>query len=260
MWLQLGGYYGATHAFDADALAWMPLNGAHPQAAAIVNIRPERCKVLLHLTQAQLDTALTNFREAKDIFDWLVERGFAKLPEKEEYRVDGAQLPSVTYIIQHIIAKPGLMDWSYANGLEAGLRAAQVGWTTEQVHEALEAKALLDAKQIKKTEETARPWIHLREALAEAGYGPMAKRDAAAVVGTHWHKSILFYLQGKSVDLTDAPEAQVQMMTQFTLWAQRVKLQPQRLETKVANLEPRRDGGWAGTLDAIATCNLEPVG
>ena len=130
MWLQLGGYYGATHAFDADALAWMPLNGAPPQAAAIVNIRPERCKVLLHLTQAQLDTALTNFREAKDIFDWLVERGFAKLPEKEEYRVDGAQLPSVTYIIQHIIAKPGLMDWSYANGLEAGLRAAQVGWTT----------------------------------------------------------------------------------------------------------------------------------
>src|SRR3990167_5510074 len=47
MYLQLGGYYGATHYFDSDALTWLRQNGTKPTSAAIVNIRPDRCKVLV---------------------------------------------------------------------------------------------------------------------------------------------------------------------------------------------------------------------
>lgn len=253
MLLQLGGYYGTTHYFDTDALAWLPRNGLHPTQGAIVNIRPDKCRVLVSLTQAQLETALDKFRDCLDVFLWLVDRGFATLPEREEYRVDGRYFPSVTYIIQHVIAKPGLLDWSYGIGVEAGLRAAGLGWTPDRIVEALAVKAELDAKRLKKTDPAAQPWLTLREALVEAGYGPTAKRDAAAVTGTSWHKTILFFLQGTKIDLTNAPADQVGMLTHFGRWSDTVGLAPKQLETKVANMEE----GWAGTVDAIANCNLE---
>ena len=81
MWLQLGGYYGTTHYFDGDALAWLPQNGEKPTGAAIVNIRPERCKVLVALSQAECETALAKFQECLDVFLWLVDKGFARLPD-----------------------------------------------------------------------------------------------------------------------------------------------------------------------------------
>ena len=253
MLLQLGGYYGTTHYFDPDTRAWLSLNGARPTQGAIVNIRPDKCRVLVSLSQGDLETALAKFHECLDVFTWLVDKGFAKLPEREEYRVDNRQFPSVTYIIQHVIAKPGLLDWSYGIGVEAGLRAAGLGWTPDQITEALAVKAELDAKRLKKTDPAAQPWLKVREALSEAGYGATAKRDQAATTGTSWHKTILFFLQGQSVDLSTAPPDQVGMLTHFTQWSERVQLEPKRLETKVANV----DFGWAGTVDAVASCNLE---
>ena len=253
MLLQLGGYYGTTHYFDTDALTWLPQDGRRPTQGAIVNIRPDKCRVLVSLTQADLETALGRFHECLDVFLWLVDKGFAKLPEREEYRVGTRQFPSVTYIIQHVIAKPGLLDWSYGIGVEAGLRAPELGWTPPEIAEALAVKAELDAKRLKKTDPAAQPWVKLRDALTTAGYGPTAKRDAAATTGTSWHKTILFFLQGTKVDLTSAPPDQIGMLTHFERWNTQVGLEPKQLETKVANV----DFGWAGTWDCLGMCNLE---
>lgn len=210
MHLQLGGYFGATHYFDEDALAWLPLDGLRPTQAAVVNIRPEHCKILVHLSLAELETATEHFRECLEVFTWMVEKGFAKLPEREEYRVEGRQYPSVTYILQHVIAKPGLLSW-YAK-------------------------------------------------MAKEGKDPTAERDKRAVEGSTWHKTILFFLQGKPFDLSAGPESQKQMLLQFERWSRSVNLTPKRLETKLANLDARRDGGWAGTCDAIAECHLPQEG
>lgn len=258
MWLQLGGYDGTTHYYEPDAGTWLPHPVPKPTQAAIVNIRPDKCRVMVKLSRAELDTALVQFRHCKEVFDWMVAKGFAKLPEREEYRVRDMQLPSVTYIIQHVIAKPGLMTWSYEGGVWAGLQSRAIGCTEEQVLQAVEIKRELDAKKLKRTDPAAVPWLGLVDKLHEAGLSTTAKRDGRAVQGSSWHKTILFYLEGKPVDLTSAPSEQVQMLERFTMWSTKVGLEPRRLETKVANLEEERpDSLWAGTFDAEALANLE---
>ena len=229
MLMQLGAYYGATHyrENDGELLGWQERTPATTaQQGAIIKIGPDyvglakreiwgeiqladgttkRGKVgeeLMRLSQADLEAGFAQFRNALDIFWWLVKKQHVQLPKKEAYQFHDKQLVSVTYVLQHVIAKPMLLNW-YAK-------------------------------------------------MAKEGKDPEQERDRRGAEGSLWHKNILFFLQGRPVDLSQAPESLKQTLTQFAYWQQKVKLDPVALETKVAH--PAL--GYAGTYDCLARCTL----
>ncbi len=223
MMLQLGAYYGATHYREknADGLfaGWLPKTAdIQPEQAAIIKIGPNYVGLAERevwkdskpsytekalLTKPMLDTAFAQFQNCLEVFWWLTSKDFVSVPEKEAYKFEDKQLVSVTYVIQHVIAKPALLNW-YAK-------------------------------------------------MAKEGKDPNAERDKRGAEGTLWHKNILWYLQGRSVDIDNGPPTLAQTIAKFAKWEQSVKLKPILLETSVAHPEL----GYGGTLDAIADCNLE---
>ena len=211
--LQLGGYAGATlHQEDG---VWHPWLEARPTQAAVIHVGEDGCSVMQQANQAELETATTKFLELVDVFEWLVARGNVTVPENEAYRTNGHYLPSVTYILSHLMAKPKLLGW-YAK-------------------------------------------------MAKEGKDPNQIRDEKAALGTRVHKLILFYLEGKEVDISDAPEWLVKAWMHFERWARQVQLNPVWTETKVARWRADPQGredalSYAGTLDCLAWCQLpDPV-
>ncbi len=87
--------------------------------------------------------------------------------------------------------------------------------------------------------------------MAKEGKDPNAVRDAKAVQGTTIHKNLLFFLQGKAVDLTQAPQELTDTMSKFAAWAQGVSLQAVALEQTIVH----QTLNYAGTLDGILTCS-----
>ena len=240
--LQLGAYWGCTHRLDAGKL--LPLT-ERATSAHIVHVWQGGCQVETSLTEAACLTAYTKFLEAKDLFDWLVANGGASVPEQEAYRVNGRYYPSVTHILRHVIAKPALLNWSYEGGVVAGLQADAVGATPEEIAQAIAIKTRLEDKSLKRTDPDAKAWFDLTAKLHEAGLSVDAKRDGKAGQGSTIHKTILFYLQGQAVKMTDAPEWLLNALLHFTAWSSRVGLKVAYVEQKLVNEEQ----GFAGTCD-----------
>ncbi len=89
--------------------------------------------------------------------------------------------------------------------------------------------------------------------MGREGKDPTKIRDAKANLGSTIHKNILFYLEGKPVDLTEAPQELQQTVWKFSDWAEKVKLDVLEVESTVFNEE------WqaAGTLDCLF--RVDPV-
>lgn len=87
--------------------------------------------------------------------------------------------------------------------------------------------------------------------MAAEGKDPNAVRDARGVAGSTIHKNILFFMQGRSVDLTQAPPELAKTMALFAAWTGKWNVDAVALEQTVID-QPL---GVAGTLDAILSCD-----
>ena len=136
---------------------------------------------------------------------------------------------SVTEVNKYALAKEGLLNWYHKKGVEGTIALIRdylppsfplTDLTLEYALQQLEAHKLR----------------------------PVDLRDKAGDQGRTWHKLAMFYLQGKPVDLTDAPQAHKDFAAKFAMWCSKVKLEPLAVEQMVYEEEP----GIAGTLDCLA--------
>ena len=137
---------------------------------------------------------------------------------------------SVTEVNKYALAKEGLLNWYHKKGVEGVLTLIQ------EYHEALPLLLDLTLEQTLGFLETYK----LR---------PVDLRDKAGAQGRTWHKLAMFYLQGKTVDLTDAPQGHKDFIAKFAMWCTKVKLEPLAVEQMVYEEEP---DAIAGTLDCQA--------
>lgn len=85
--------------------------------------------------------------------------------------------------------------------------------------------------------------------MAKEGKDPEALKQAGADIGTKIHRLVEFYLKGREVDLTDAPDWMVKASVHMASWCERHKIDPVIIEQTVYHPEL----GFAGTLDAVIT-------
>ena len=83
--------------------------------------------------------------------------------------------------------------------------------------------------------------------MAREGKDPNQVRDEAAEIGRKIHRMVEFYLKGKAVDLTQAPEWMATTSVKFSAWTTKYTVDPVCVEQVVVHPEL----GYAGTLDAI---------
>ena len=149
----------------------------------------------------------------------------------------GVFLWSVTEVNKYALAKEGLLSWYHKKGVEG---------TLELVKKHLPPSLPLD-------ELTLEDALKL---LEEHKLRPVDLRDAAGERGRTYHKLAMFFLSGKEVDLTAAPEWQGAFVTKFAVWCSRVALEPLAVEQTVYEEEPN---AMAGTLDCLATVRRDWV-
>lgn len=250
--LQVGAYWGAPLCFDKLTGQVEPKPVA--DCALVSWVGPSGVHVKLRMTKEELAASLAAFRQALALYRFMREHDRFIAEEESRYRhptQPGETLVSVTQVLKHVCGKPGLMNWYYEGGLEAGLRLAP---SLDGVREAaLAAKHGLNEKTITRSDEAAQPWKDVLQRAQDEELSPTAKRDAAGVTGSRIHKNVMFYLQGKTVNLTDAPPWLSETMAKFAAWGQRVKLEPVLVEQMV--FDP--DAGYAGTLDALVRMKEE---
>lgn len=244
--IQLGAYQDMDRVLEDGR--WEPITPeCRAQQAAIVQVREGTCKVAKLLTEHDLVGVRTFFQQAVEQFHWLRTNGFI-WDVKRTYQVEGREYVSVTEILSHVCAKPGLLNWSYEGGLVAGLQARLVGCTEAEVAAAVAVKAELEAKRLRKTDPAAQPWLKVVGKLHEAGLSTEAKRDGRAGQGTTVHKNILYLLEGRAVELGSAPEWLRDDVLAFERWSRKVQLNPMWTERKVCH----DTLGVAGTVDCLA--------
>ena len=141
----------------------------------------------------------------------------------------GTYLWSVTEVNKYALAKEGLLNWYHKKGVEGVL-------TLLKDHPEIPSVKDLDLEQT----------LGLLEAHQ---LRPTDLRDKAGDQGRTFHKLAMFYLQGKNVDLTDAPPLHKDFLAGFAAWCTKVKLEPVAVEQMVYEEEPDE---IAGTLDALA--------
>ncbi len=108
--LQLAAYWGADHVLTNGV--WVQVKERAKQAA-IVQTRPEGCKVVMVMTEAELRTAYDTFLKSLDIYIWLRKVSpFLKYQKERTYPVKDKEYVSVTHVGSHILAKPGLVTWA----------------------------------------------------------------------------------------------------------------------------------------------------
>lgn len=88
------------------------------EGGLVVQVNEKHCKAVVVMDSKKLARAYRAFAGAKETFDWMVGEGFVEIPQKENYRLGELYLPSVTFILQYAIAKPGLMNWYRRMGAE----------------------------------------------------------------------------------------------------------------------------------------------
>lgn len=113
--LQLGGYYGATHLYHKATKQWSLK--APVDAGMIVHCNEGGVYPLLVMTQAELEEAFVEFQHALKVYRYLATWG--KLSSPERYAIEGTQYVSVTEVLNHVCAKPGLLQW-YAKMAKQG--------------------------------------------------------------------------------------------------------------------------------------------
>lgn len=97
--LQLGAYWGA-------------LEDPKPRWGAIISVKEHKTTVPILMTRTELKAAFDAFCIGKQLFDYLVSIKVIDVKLKENYNVDGTQLPRTTFIIGWIVAKPQLLNWA----------------------------------------------------------------------------------------------------------------------------------------------------
>ena len=246
--LQLGGYYGCPYILDkATGQVTQKQDVSH---AAVFWVGEHGVKLKMLLDKQELEEAYQGFKDALAIYRMV--KKYNTFP-MDEGRYDnplkrGEKLISVTQVLKYAIGKDGLLQWHYDSGLEAGLQVANSTEFSElDVINALEARAKLNAKTITTKDEAAQAWVKIKERIHEEGWSAIAKRDGAGNIGSLIHKNVMFYLQGKNVDLTNAPPWLSNTMADFAVWSNRYKLNPLHIETTVFN----PDLEYAGTLDCL---------
>ena len=220
--LQLAAYWACPEWCEEGA--WVTWE-ERATSAAIVHVGEHDCKPVVQLDGMELQAAFEVFCHAKSVFDWMVAKGRLTIPQNEEYRIGDIYLPSVTTILGKVIAKPALMNWYYDKGIEAVMELVSRKLMPEPM-EKDRIKQLADEEQL----------------------SPTAQRDAKGDMGSTLHKNIVFFLEGKTVDTTQAPTWLSGALTQVAQWTSRVKLEPIALERKVCH----RDLGYAGRMDCVA--------
>jgi len=88
--------------------------------------------------------------------------------------------------------------------------------------------------------------------MAKEGKDPNAVRDQRGEEGKTIHKNILYFLQGKSVDLTQCPAWLASTMAKFYVWAIKYQVKPALMEQKVWSMRHR----FAGRLDFVGSMEL----
>lgn len=83
--------------------------------------------------------------------------------------------------------------------------------------------------------------------MAKEGKDPEALKQAGADTGTRIHRLVEFYLKGREVDLTDAPDWMVKASVHMAAWCEKHRVEPVLVEQVVYHPELK----YAGTLDTI---------
>ena len=144
----------------------------------------------------------------------------------------GVQLWSVTEVNKYALAKEGLLNWYHKEGVEG---------TIALIRDYLPPSFPLSDLTLE----------YALQQLEAHKLRPVDLRDKAGDQGRTWHKLAMFYLQGKTVDLTEAPQGHKDFVAKFAMWCTRVKLEPLAVEQMVYEEEPP----IGGTLDCLATVN-----
>lgn len=104
---QLGGYYGCTSVYDKQLAQSLPHQESDLGVA--VRVAPEGVDVRLMLEKDDLKRAYAHFIHALSLFRDL--KDYGDVLQEERYQINGTAYVSVTHILRHVIAKPGLLSW-----------------------------------------------------------------------------------------------------------------------------------------------------
>ena len=165
------------------------------------------------------------------------------VPQRYEHPLKpGVFLWSVTEVNKYALAKEGLLGWYHKKGVEGVLELVKAhhfehAYTPEDYAESVTVE-------------------HVLKVLEEKKLRPTDLRDKAGEQGRTYHKLAMFFLQGKNIDLTQAPKWQTDFVSKFAMWCTRVALEPLAVEQTVYEEEPNP---MAGTLDALASVKREWV-
>ena len=105
--LQLSAYWACPE--WAVEEVWQPWE-ARARQAVIVQVGEKLCKPVVVLDETDLQETFEAFQHVKAVFDFLVKQGKVTIPQNEEYRIGDLYLPSVTFILSQVMAKPVVQD------------------------------------------------------------------------------------------------------------------------------------------------------
>ena len=230
--LQLGRYARCPYLFnkitqqmthkpevDAGIICWIGSEGV--QAKLILNREELQEAGEMHVLASKLAMFAAKIE---------TENGWkTHTPSRYEHPLKpGTFLWSVTEVNKYALAKEGLLGWYHKKGVEGMLELIKQHHFDAWQPEDMTVEAAL-------------------KSLEERRLRPTDLRDKAGEQGRIFHKLAMLFLQGKRVDMTQAPPWQVNFLSKFAEWGQRVHLEPLAVEQTVyEEAEP-----IAGTLDCL---------
>ena len=236
--LQLGGYNECPMQYDKiEQVATVK----EPATYGLVCwIGSEGVQAKLVMTHDELAEAGRIFRLAAELAYYAVSTNGGRpfVPSRYAHPQRSEQsLWSVTEVLRYALAKDGLLGWYHKKGVEGMVELVKQNTFGAWKQEDITLEAAL-------------------KVLEEKKLRPTDLRDAAGEQGRTFHKLAMLYLQGKTIDMTQAPEWQQTFLTKFAMWADKVKLEPIALETMVYQ---ESDPAYAGTLDCLGYVQTEWV-
>ena len=227
--LQVGRYSCCPFLYDKvnEQQTLMP----HVEYGLVCWVGEHGVQVKLAMNRAQLEEAAAMHRLATRLAKYADRFAYKPhTPSRYEHPLKpGTYLWSVTEVNKYALAKEGLLNWYHKKGVEGVL-------TLLKDHPEIPSVTDLDLEQT----------LGLLEAHK---LRPVDLRDKAGDQGRTFHKLAMFYLQGKTVDLTEAPQLHKDFVAGFASWCTKVQLEPVAVEQMVYEEEPE---AIAGTLDCLA--------
>ena len=229
--LQVGRYSCCPFLYDKvnEQQTLMP----HVEYGLVCWVGEHGVQVKLAMNRTQLEEAAEYHRQATRLAKYANQFEYSPFrPSRYPHPLKpGVQLWSVTETNSRALAKPLLYQWHYKKGVEGVL-------TLLKDHPEIPSVKDLDLEQT----------LGLLEAHK---LRPTDLRDKAGDQGRTFHKLAMFYLQGKNVDLTDAPQGHKDFLTGFAAWCTKVKLEPVAVEQMVYE-DTEEAESIGGTLDCLA--------